>query len=306
MSVGPRIAYFTAGTVGAGHLVRGVALQRALARRGHTEYRIFSPPSPFERIAAPWLETVAIETDLLRDRARADESAIARALRAFAPDRLVIDLFWVPLALLSLPCPAWLLLRSVPRAWLVGPREARFDARRYERVSSIEPAPGLEAFEPIDPIVVCDPSEAAPREALAALVGAREDEPLRLIVRAGLADDQARLDERARAIDPDATWRTLDLSHPAAPFPAAVWLAAMREGDHLVAGAGYNLYWEARAMGFDGHTTFVPLPRKLDDQAMRAVLGGDRPTRNGADVLAEALLSDAASGRIEPSGSRRP
>lgn len=291
MSVGPRIAYFTAGTVGAGHLVRGVALQRALARRGHADYRIFSPPSPFDRVASPWLETVAIETDLLRDSARADDSAVARALRAFAPDRLVIDLFWVPLALVTLPCPARLLLRSVPRAWLVGPREARFDAARYERVYAIEPAPGLEAFEPLDPIVVCDPSEAARRDALSSLVGVPAHAPLRLVVRAGLPEDQALLQARASEIDPDATWRTLDLSHPAAPFPAAAWLAAMQAGDRLVAGAGYNLYWEARAMGFDVHTTFVPLPRKLDDQAMRAALGGERPTRNGADVLADALLS---------------
>lgn len=226
MTSRPRIAYFTAGTVGAGHLVRGVALGRALSRRGHTDYRIFSPPSPFDRVASPWLETVAIETDALRDPGRANESAIARALRAWAPDRLVIDLFWVPLALVTLPCPAWLLLRSVPRAWLVGPREARFDAARYERVYAIEPAPGLEAFEPLDPIVVCDPSEAAPREALCSLLGAPEHPPLRLVVRAGLPEDEALLRARASEIDPLANWRTLELTDPAAPFPAAVWLAS--------------------------------------------------------------------------------
>lgn len=287
----PRIAYFTAGTVGAGHLVRGVALGRALQRCGHEQYRIFSPPSPFARVAEPWLEPVPIETDLLRNRASADDSAIARALKAYAPDRLVIDLFWVPLALVQLPCPAWLLLRSVPPAWLVGPREARFDAGRYERVFAIEPAPGLERFLPLDPVVVCQPSEAVSREALVSWVGADTHAPLRIIARAGLPDDQGLLMERAHALDPSATWHTLDLSRSDAPFPAAAWLASMQTGDHLVAGAGYNLYWEARAMGFDVHTTFVPLPRKLDDQAMRAAMGGPAPARNGADVLARALLS---------------
>lgn len=287
----PRIAYFTAGTVGAGHLVRGVALGRALRRRGHEDYRIFSPPSPFARIAEPWLETVPVETDRLRNTASADDSAIARALTAYAPDRLVIDLFWVPLALVRLPCPAWLLLRSVPPAWLVGPREARFDVGRYERVFAIEPAPHLERFEPLDPIVVCGPSDALSREALVSLVGGDTHAPLRLVARAGLPEDHELLMQRAGALDPVATWQTLDLSHPDAPFPAAAWLASMQDGDRLVAGAGYNLYWEARAMGFDAHTTFVPLPRKLDDQAMRAALAVARPQRNGADVLAQALLS---------------
>lgn len=286
----PRIAYFTAGTVGAGHLVRGVALGRALARLGHHDYRLLSPPSPFARIAAPWLETVPVETALLRGHETARHSAVARALAAYAPDVLVIDTFWVPLALLSLPCPAWLLLRSVPPVWLVGPVEARFDPRRYARVLAIEPAPGLEHLPAIDPIVAVQSSEVRTRSALAALLGQDEAQPLRAMVRAGLPEDQARLDEVARALDPRAAWATLDLERPEAPFPVAAWLAAMVPGDRLVAAPGYNTFWEARTLGFDVHTTWVPMPRKIDDQAMRTSLAV-RPAANGADTLARALLA---------------
>lgn len=287
----PRVAYFTAGTAGAGHLVRGVALGRALARLGAATYRIFSPPSPFARVAEPWLETVAIEPSLLRSRATAARSAIAEALAAFAPDQLVIDLFWAPLVFVPLPCPAVLLLRAVPPAWLVGPTEAPFDPARYAAVLAIEPAPGLERFERLDPIVVSHPahSRARPRAELAALAGRPESEPLRLLVRGGLPSDGAALAAAAAALDPRA-WTTLDLSSPEAPFPAAEWLAAMEPGDRLVACPGYNLYWEARVLGFDARTTWVPIARKLDAPAMRAALRGPAPLANGADALARRLL----------------
>lgn len=284
-----RVAYFTAGSAGAGHLVRGVALGRALARRGEHDYRIFAPSSPFDRIAAPWLEAVTIEPALLRTSASASDSAIARVLAAFAPDVLVIDLFWVPLVFVPLPCPAWLLLRSVPPAWLVGPAEARFDRARYERVLAIEPAPGLEAFELIDPIVVTQRSDVRSREALAALLGQPASEPLRVIARGGLESDREALEHAAHALDP-GPWTTLDLSRPAAPFPAAEWLGALRAGDRLVACPGYNLYWEARVLGFATHTTWVPIARKHDDPAMRCALAGPPPGADGADTLAERLV----------------
>jgi hypothetical protein len=283
-----RVAYFTAGSAGAGHLVRGVALGRALARRGGDHsYRVFSPRSPFARVAAPWLEEVEIEPTLLRDARTADQSAVARALRAYAPDVVVIDLFWTPLVFVTLSCPSVLLLRSAPAAWLVGPSEARFDARRYARVFAIEPAPGLDRFESIDPVVVSAKSDVRSHDELRALLGQRTG-ALRVIARGGLPSDQERLARAAREIDP-GPWTTLDLAAPEAVFPAAEWLAAMREGDRLVACPGYNLYWEARALGFDAHTTWVPIARKLDDPFMRAALRGPAPSGNGADQLARVL-----------------
>lgn len=286
-----RIAYFTAGSAGAGHLVRGVALGRALeraARAAHREgpsFRIFAPPSPFSRIARPWLETVELQPALLRVKETARGSAIARAIAAFDPHLLVIDLFWVPLFFVPIACPTWLLLRSVPPAWLVGPKEARFDAARYERVLSIEPAPGLERFESIDPIVVTNASEVRTRAELAALLGQPTSSALRVVAQGGLASDRSTLSRVAEGLDA-GPWTNLDLAAEDAPFPAAEWLGALTAEDRLVASPGYNLYWEARALGFDARTTWVPIPRKFDDPAMRAALSSPSPRKNGADTLA--------------------
>lgn len=285
-----RVAYFTAGTHGAGHVVRGVALQRALARTGaRVDFRLFSPPSPFAHLAGDAHTPVRIDAAELRSPALAAQSAVAGALRAWAPDLLLIDLFWVPLAFVPLPCPAWLLLRSVPPAWLVGPREARFDARRYERVFAIEPAPGLERFEALPPVVVCNPDEARPREALCTLLEAEPQAPLHLIARGGLPADAAPL--RAVPPAPGAQVRELDLAAPGAPFPLAPYLAGLAPEDVLVAAPGYNTFWEAWWLGFAPRVRWVPLARTFDDAAWRAGLVPTRPSRNGADVLAAQVVA---------------
>jgi hypothetical protein len=184
-----------------------------------------------------------------------------------------------------LPCPAWLLLRSVPPAWLVGPKEARFDARRYARVLAIEPAPGLERFEAIDPIVVVDRNERASRASLAARLGVGPAEPLQVIARGGLDSDAAILAEAAARRG--GRWHHLDLHDDDAPFPAAPLLAA---ADAVVAAPGYNTFWESRLLGFSPRTTWVPIRRALDDAAWRASLPDDViPRDNGADTLVRLL-----------------
>jgi hypothetical protein len=267
--------------------VRGVALQRALQRRGAPiTFGLFSPPSPFARVAGAAHQVVHVDAAELRTRETAATSALARALTAWKPDLLVVDLFWVPLAFVPLPCPAWLLLRSVPPAWLVGPREARFDATRFERVLAIEPAPGLERFEGLPPIVVANPDEARPRESLCRLVHAEPDAPLHLVTRGGLATDGASL--RALAPAPGAQVRELDLSQPDAPFPLAPFLAGLGPTDTLVAAPGYNTFWEAQWLGFAPRVRWVPIKRTFDDAAWRAGLAPVIKA-NGADVLAADL-----------------
>jgi hypothetical protein len=282
-----RLTYFTAGTHGAGHVVRAAAIQRALRRAGHDDVRltVVAPPSPFLRLVGDAARPTTIDAAVLRDPARAGASDVARAIADSAPDVVVIDVFWVPLVFVPLPCPAWLLLRSVPPAWLVGPREARFDAARYARVLAIEPAPGLERFEAIDPIVVVDRDERASRTALAACLGVDGREPLQVIARGGLASDAAVLDEAATRRG--GRWHHLDLHDERAPFPAAPLLAA---ADAVIAAPGYNTCWESRLLGFSARTTWVPIRRALDDAAWRAGLPDDViPRDNGADTLVTML-----------------
>jgi hypothetical protein len=83
-----KVAYFTAGTVGVGHLVRGLAIRRALARAGFEgQYRIFGLALPFpaaDEVAE--YETVVVETDrALRDRDLAQSSRLAEQLRGYMP-----------------------------------------------------------------------------------------------------------------------------------------------------------------------------------------------------------------------------
>lgn len=285
-----RIAYFTAGTTGAGHAVRGLAVARGLARAGFRgELRFFGPRPPFPLPA--WnerAETVEIQHDpTLRHPQLANGSDLARRLRQFCPDLLLVDLFWTPLRwiLPQLGAEAWLLARICPPVWWVGPPEAPFSAALFRRIVAIEPFDAPPATDRIDPVVVANPEECQPPEALRERLGVPVDQDLTVVVHAGERGELADL----LAAAPTEVAARLDLADPTAPFPASEWLGG---ADHVVAGAGYNTFWEARWLGYAARTTFVPFRRTIDDQTRRAAgLREPRPRRNGADVLAGWILA---------------
>ncbi|HXO18893.1 MAG TPA: hypothetical protein VOA87_03090 [Thermoanaerobaculia bacterium] len=280
-----KVAYFTAGTVGAGHLVRGIAVGKGLERAGFRgAYRMFGPPLPFP-LACRREDYQAVEIfgdRSLRDRRLAPTSDLARRLTEFAPDLLVVDLFWAPLYWLlpALGCAAWLLVRTCPPVWLVGPPEAPFPAQQFDRIVGIEPVAYPAVAETIDPIVVANPDELRPAGDLRQRFGIPLGGELVVVLHAGERGEAAVLRDAAAAERP----LTLDLFEPGALFPAAVWLSG---ADRIVSGAGYNAYWEARWLGHAGRTTFVPFRRSIDDQARRLTAFGDySPRVNGADTLA--------------------
>jgi hypothetical protein len=279
-----RIAYFTAGTVGAGHLVRGYAIGRALARHGFTgEYRAFGPPVPYPVAAAVDYLPVAIDARELRDPARAAGSGLASALADFRPDLALVDLFWAPVrhVLPRLDCEAWLLLRTCPRAWFDGPPDTRFDARQFRRMIGIEPFRHAALRESIDPIVVCNPDECRPPSALREHFGVPADRPLTVVMHAGLAGELEQIAVTGAA-------QRLDLFADAALFPVAEWLPG---ADRIHCAAGYNAFWEARWLGYAARTRFTPLPRQIDDQGWRVTnCSGYAMRANGADTLASSIL----------------
>ena len=278
-----RVAYFTAGTVGAGHLMRGVAIGRALRRAGvAADYRMFGPALPFPVATTLPYEPVAFTEAEVRSPIQVRLSALARTLTGFAPDVLVADLYWAPLHhLLPLPgCATWLLVRSCPPAWFGGPPDTRWDATRFARVVGIEPVTHPAVREHIDPVVVCNPDEVRPRGALRARLDVAADARLTVVAHAGAPGEIEQLTAQAG----DGVVRC-DLFDDAALFPLAEWLG---DADAIVAGGGYNTFWESRWLGWHDRTTFVPFARQIDDQRWRVTACADVPmTANGADTLAE-------------------
>jgi hypothetical protein len=235
------------------------------------------------------------EPHLWRDADLADTSDLAMKLRALAPDLLLVDLFWVPISRMNLAMPTWLLLRSVPPVWLVGPREARFDAGRFERILAMEPAPALERFEYLGPVVYWDEKRAVgcERIELSAATGTTAGEPIRLLMRAGQDSDATELDARAGELG--GAWARMTLGDSNALFPVSHWLRSLQAGDEVICGAGFNAFWEAQILGYAQHVRWVPLPRKIDDQGWRASLartqwGVPVGVENGADKLAEMVV----------------
>lgn len=291
-----RIAFFTAGTIGAGHLVPGLAVERGLRRAGFRgEYRMFGPPLRFPEALVPpnWTATTA-PPRALADPRTARETDVARALLAYAPDLLLVELFWAPLAhiLPALGCRAWLLVRYVPKAFLAGPPGLPFDPRAYERVIGTEPVQRDAIRERIPALVVSNPDECRPPEALRRRLGVPDDAHLTIVMQAGHPGEAATLAEGAEDAErpPGGVVRVLDpFADAGAPlFPAAEWLDG---ADRILCGAGYSAFWEARWLGYHDRTEFYAFPRNLDDQAWRVTACARWPMEeNGADVLARMVL----------------
>lgn len=299
-----RVAYLTAGTVGAGHWMRGLALHRALVRGGaRGRFLLASPSLDLPAIASAndagasmTLEHRAIAVDSSRvvipEEALASDAA--RALDAFGPELVVVDLFWLPFLHLvrSLRAPAWLLLRRCPPAWFVGPPALRFDASAFARVIWTEPcADGpIERAARVEPIVIANPDEVVRDPALRVRLGAASDRPLALVAHGGRAGEIDALESLAQErYGATHVIARADLHAPGAPFPLAPWLP---QADAIVAAAGYNLAWETVWLGVRARATLVPFPRSIDDQATRAVVSAQHTMRdNGADQLARDALS---------------
>ncbi|HVJ91273.1 MAG TPA: hypothetical protein VM580_15825, partial [Labilithrix sp.] len=297
---GSKITFFTAGTIGAGHLARGITIERALARASScAELTIVGPPSPFTVAEHSSYRAIGMDPAELFDRRRAPESLLAKTLYELAPDVLVVDMFWAPLLriLPRLKAEAWLLVRKVPPDWFVGPPGHSFDRMQFARIVGIEP--GLDGVdETIDPLVLVRPEELRPRGSLRAALDLAPSDPLVVVHHAGGPGEYDRLLDRATKPahvftlprrGEVSTASNFETTHHdgARFFPFAEWLA---DADEIVTGAGYNTYWETRSLRLDAKVVHVPFPRPLDDQAWRvASQRAFLPRDNGADVLVRML-----------------
>jgi hypothetical protein len=289
-----KVTFFSAGSHGAGHVTRAWALQQALARQApQVAFTALLPPSPFLHRLGDAGRAVEIDHAALLTKETAATSPLARAIADSAPDIVLVDMFWAPLACIQLPCPVWLMLRSVPPVWLVGPREVPFDSSRYARILAIEPAPALSAFEATPPVVATTTatppfalSRHASRAALAALMGVSAEAPIRVVVSSGLQGDRPVLE--AESLRQGGHWHSFDGLADDAVFPISPLLTG---ADAIIAAPGYNTFWESRLLGFDDRCTFVPIKRTIDNTDWRAALPSSvRFDENGADVIARMLV----------------
>ena len=287
-----RIAHFTAGTVGAGHLAHAVAVRRGLERAGFSgEFQIFGPPNAFPASEREGYQSIPVIPEEVTNPYAAPESKLANALNEYAPDLLVAEMFWAPLMYI-LPlqnCEHWLLIRRCPPIWLEGSQNVPFDPTHYDRIIAFEPMEHPVFTDALEPIVICNPDECRPPTALRELLYVPENNKLAVVAHAGSAGE---IDE----IGPDevagTTIARFDLREESAPFPIAEWLPG---ADEIYMAAGYNCFWEARWLGYHDRTDFTPYGRFIDDQQWRLTeCAHYTPTENGADQLARWILGDDA------------
>mgnify|MGYP002620200435 CR=1 FL=1 len=298
-----RVAFLCVAPTGAGHLSRAGAVRRALARAGApVELRAFGPPLP-PALAQPWWIGTPILPSDVRPPERLARSELGRAVSAWEPDLVIVDVYWMAVQALvrSLQLPAWLLLRRVPPGWLRGTPAVPFADDAWERVITIEPDACPGGYDAIDPVVLVNPDECLTAPEVHAALQVPAGHRLELVTHAGIPGELAQLLSRPTPDGPNLWHREILGVHDGvlpqrqtAGAWRATWPAAQLypAADRIVCGAGYNTFWETRWLGCTERTTVHPFPRSTDDQAWRLQrCHGHVPTNNGADTLAQLLVA---------------
>jgi hypothetical protein len=291
-----RVAYFTGGTRGAGHLVRGLAIGRALERAGFAgELQLIAPAEPpFPALRAAFgrarLAVAPIDPATVLDPDLAPSTELAATLTALAPDLVIVDMFWAPVRYILplLEAEAWLLLRSCPPVWLRGNQQVSFAPEQYRRVIAIEPIDGEVFTDRIDPVVICNRDERRTRAELRERFAVPADRPIIAYTHAGLPGEIDSLAGAHADLGGEPVVLRFDLYTDGAVFPLAPWIGA---ADLIHSSAGYNSYWEARWLGFSRKTVITVFRRQIDDPEWRVrVCAGHQMRENGADVLARWIM----------------
>ena len=242
-----KIAYLTAGNVGGGHFVRGLAIERGLRRAGFAGgYRMFGPrlDFPLARRCETYEEVPILREGVaLQHPQLAQTSTLAVRLREYRPDLLLVDLFWAAVRwVLPLPeCEAWLLVRSCPAAWLQGTPQLPFAQRQFRRILGIEPLTYPVLTEVIDPIVIANRDECRPAGALRESYEVPAGRPLTVVVQGGEPGEAAALAAAARAESAAGAGTAPRAAAEAGDGTKAGPATKLRAGARSISGAGSDL-----------------------------------------------------------------
>ena len=166
-------------------------------------------------------------------------------------------------------------------------------------------------------MVVVNPEERRPAGALREALGVPRDEPLHVVHQAGEPGEWSRL-AATSSQRPLHVFAPVTRYGPPVPadagihvhdgdafFPLAAWLG---DADVLHTGAGYNAYWEARWLGYDAKTTFMPFRRNIDDLELALpyvrILRSARERRGHAGASTARVRARLSSCRSRQRASR--
>ncbi|HAE23320.1 MAG TPA: hypothetical protein DCG47_13520 [Spirochaetaceae bacterium] len=286
-----KLLFYSGGTTGSGHIVKGLSIANAIRRAGlDWDYKILSVRTPFAGLAER--QGVAIETIDAEDEKRLGpelwrESALFKAIDAYNPDVLVVDLFWFALDsfIRELPCKKAILIRQVDPAFFAmrtAERALCFRPEDYDLAAAIEPGFNTPfASERLEPLVVRHRDEIMPAGRALRELGLDPDDQACFFGFNGNAWEGAEVWKSFDYLEGEG-WKVVRSNNrEGGLFPAVDWFNAF---GLLVVGAGYNAFWEARYFGKEAF--FAPFPRNFEDQYRRIRLCSSYvPKENGADQL---------------------
>ncbi len=292
-----KVLFYTGGTTGSGHIVKGISLANAFRRaRASVDFSILSVTTKYARFAERFgvpLVQIPPEDEIALSPAKCRGSALFRAVEAAAPDVLVVDIHWFALDsfIRDLPCRKLILIRRIdPRyfRFRVADRELAFRPEDWDLVLRTEPGFDLPfPSESVEPLVLRNRDEILSADAARADLGLRPEDRVCLFAFSGGMGKGAESWSSFSYLE-DEGWKVVRSDNrEGGLFPAVDWFNAF---DLLVCGAGYNAFWEARYFRKDAF--FVPCETRFEDPAGRIRLCSDYEfEENGADQVVRRILA---------------
>ena len=290
-----RTAFFTFGS-GAGNLMIGAALYNGLKRAGiRTEFTAITDcefSKHFTSCLGPGFNVRNIRREpekLFRDDLNTELFSV---LEEISPDLILVYKVWLPIMPLigEFKCPKILLLRQCPELWMhirTGEHDfIHINTGDYDAALSIEPGFLPEGFSSVPPLVLKNrdelPSKAEAREALEI----EEGKKCCIIAQNGRPGEFERILAESSGTGDLSDYRMIYTSNrdtkALSLFPLIDYLPA---ADFIIAGAGYNLFYESRYLNIPGR--FFSFKRDAENPQWRIDNNsGCTFTENGADTIA--------------------
>ena len=290
-----RAAFFNTGS-GTGGLMAGASVFNGLKRAGlRPEFTAVTDCEFSDKFTAYFgpdfrVRTIRPEPEkLFTDDLNTE---LYRTLRDINPELIVVYMLWLPVMpiLEEFDCPKLLLIRECPERWMhlrTGEHDfIHINTGDYDAALSIEPGFLPDGFSSVPPLVLKNrdelPSKAEAREALEI----EEGKKCCIIAQNGRPGEFERILAEGSGTNDISDYRMIYTtnrnSEALSLFPLIDYLPA---ADFIIAGAGYNLFYECRYLDIPGR--FFSFERNAENPQWRIDNNSSCTfTENGSDVIA--------------------
>lgn len=290
-----KIAFYTTGITGSGHIVKGISIANALKRKSvDCEYTIMHSSGFLNLCEKLKVYNIKIQPESENELSKGNykSSKLYKTITSINPDILIVDLFWFMIHgfINELECKKIFLCRQVADHFFTIPLKTgaiSFRPEDYDEVIAIEPFSSKIPMRHINPMVIRNRDEILSRDEALKKLGLPKKGKKCLFAFNGKPEEYNQIKKQYSYLEDVGYNMVYSTNYEGGLFPAVDYFNAF---DLIICGAGYNAFWEV--MYFNKEAIFVPVKRRFESQRRRIEeCSGYTFEENGADQLVDIILN---------------